>query len=110
MVRILYCAASITNLVASVNASGVSESLEIQGEEGRKSDRIAQALDYISRINNNSARSQYVGHITIFREPTSLFFAALHYTHNKDFDMDEIYKLLIDSSKTSALHLPSLGR
>jgi len=30
------------------------------------------------------------------REPSPLLFAAVHYTHSKHFDMDEIFGFLVD--------------
>lgn len=33
---------------------------------------------------------------SILREPSPILFAAIHYTMNNHFDMDEIFQLLID--------------
>ncbi|OCT48370.1 Mg2+ transporter protein CorA-like/Zinc transport protein ZntB [Cladophialophora carrionii] len=55
----------------------------------------------LKSINSNASRRQAVGRIIIVREPASSLFAALHLTMNEYFDMDSIYKILIDD------HTPS---
>ena len=51
----------------------------------------------ISELNDNPDKERKaVGRITIVREPSPLLFAALHYTMNKHFDVDELYKFLVD--------------
>lgn len=57
----------------------------------------------LSNTNADPSRQrQAVGRIVILREPSSLLFGALHLTMNEHFDMDAIYKLLIDDSPTKA--------
>ncbi|EXJ54439.1 hypothetical protein A1O7_09778 [Cladophialophora yegresii CBS 114405] len=55
----------------------------------------------LKSINSNASRKQAVGRIIIVREPASSLFAALHLTMNEYFDMDSIYRILIDD------HTPS---
>jgi hypothetical protein len=55
----------------------------------------------LKSINSNAARKQAVGRIVIVREPASSLFAALHLTMDECFDMDSIYRILIDD------HTPS---
>jgi hypothetical protein len=55
----------------------------------------------LKSINSNASRKQAVGRIIIVREPASSLFAALHLTMNAHFDMDSIYRILIDD------HTPS---
>lgn len=49
-----------------------------------------------------SKQRQAVGRIAVLREPSPLLFGALHLTMNEYFDMDAIYRLLIDDSPTKA--------
>lgn len=55
----------------------------------------------LKMVNRDSTRKQAVGRIIIVREPASSLFAALHLTMKEHFDMDSIYRILIDD------HTPS---
>ena len=55
----------------------------------------------LKSVNVDLSRKQAVGRIIIVREPASSLFAALHLTMSDDFDMDSIYRILIDD------HTPS---
>ncbi len=55
----------------------------------------------LKSINSIASRKQAVGRIVIVREPASSLFAAIHLTMNEYFDMDSIYRILIDD------HTPS---
>ncbi|KIW14746.1 hypothetical protein PV08_07530 [Exophiala spinifera] len=48
--------------------------------------------------NSDAKRHQAVGRIIIVREPPSSLFAALHLTMRDYFDMDSIYRMLIDDT------------
>ncbi|OWP04683.1 hypothetical protein B2J93_5702 [Marssonina coronariae] len=48
------------------------------------------------------AQRPVVGRITIVREPSPIILGALHLTMNKYFDMDEIFKYLVDEDKSTA--------
>ncbi|KAH8663380.1 hypothetical protein BGZ60DRAFT_66763 [Tricladium varicosporioides] len=63
-----------------------------------------QALWHLIKdINADPARlRQAVGRITILREPSPLVFAAIHLTMNKLFDMDEIFRHLVQQGTTTA--------
>ncbi|EXJ81599.1 hypothetical protein A1O1_07663 [Capronia coronata CBS 617.96] len=50
----------------------------------------------LKSINCDANRRQAVGRIIIVREPPSILFAALHLTMQEHFDMDSIYRMLID--------------
>lgn len=56
----------------------------------------------IKDINQPSRERMAVGRITIAREPSPILFGAIHLTMLKTFDMDEIYKLLVESESTAA--------
>lgn len=47
-------------------------------------------------VNADASRRQAVGRITIMREPTSLLMGALHLVMKDHFDMDSLYRMLID--------------
>ncbi|PBP25214.1 hypothetical protein BUE80_DR003680 [Diplocarpon rosae] len=48
------------------------------------------------------AQRPAVGRIFIVREPSPIILGALHLTMNKYFDMDEIFKYLVDEDKSNA--------
>lgn len=54
------------------------------------------AWEALKSTNTDSTRKQAVGRIIIVREPASSLFAALHLTMKEYFDMDSIYRILID--------------
>lgn len=60
----------------------------------------SQSLEIWERLRSTNTDSddakKAVGRLTIIREPSPLLFAALHYTMRKHFDMDEIFKFLVD--------------
>ncbi|KKY15286.1 putative mg2+ transporter zinc transport protein [Phaeomoniella chlamydospora] len=56
----------------------------------------------LSKMNHDLSKRQAVGRIAIFREPSPVLFAAIHYAMKSHFDMDEIYKLLSDESPSKA--------
>ncbi|KAK5228883.1 hypothetical protein LTR47_008298 [Exophiala xenobiotica] len=50
----------------------------------------------LKSTNSAEGRNQAVGRIIVVREPSSSLFAALHLTMAEYFDMDNIYRMLID--------------
>jgi len=64
---------------------------------GRKTSRSAELWEHIRSINGDPDEPKLaVGRLTIVREPSPLLFAALHYTHYRYFDMDEMFQFLVD--------------
>ena len=55
----------------------------------------------LKSVNVDLSRKQAVGRIIIVREPASSLFAGLHLSMKEHFDMDSIYRILIDD------HTPS---
>jgi hypothetical protein len=53
----------------------------------------------LCNVNADPSRRQAVGRIVLLREPTSLLYGALHLTMNSHFDMDSIYRMLIDDQQ-----------
>jgi hypothetical protein len=57
----------------------------------------------IKEINSDATRQrQAVGRITIAREPSPILFAALHLTMKDAFDVDELFRCLVESDASSA--------
>ncbi|OQO10770.1 hypothetical protein B0A48_04070 [Cryoendolithus antarcticus] len=62
----------------------------------------AQAIWHaIKEINQPPKERLAVGRITILREPSPMLFGAAHHTLSPHFDVDELFKHLIDVSGTS---------
>lgn len=64
-------------------------------------DCVLATWEALKSTNNDSSRKQAVGRIVVMREPKPSLFAALHLTMNEYFDMDSIYRILIDASTPS---------
>ena len=72
------------------------EYLEIEQSSGR-----AMALwEAIRTINVPPAESKAAGRITIIREPSPILFGAAHHTLSRHFDMDEVFRMLVNSNYT----------
>ena len=81
--------------------------LEIHRADEKPVSRAQAIWNNINAINADDNRSRKaVGKITIVREPSPLLFAALHYTHNAHFDMDEAFQMLVEDKSTAFAHRP----
>ncbi|KAI4161609.1 MAG: hypothetical protein LQ342_004750 [Letrouitia transgressa] len=81
--------------------------LEIRRADQKPVSRAQDIWRNIKSINADPDRQrQAVGRITIVREPSPLLFAALHYTQNSHFDVDEIFKLLVQDKTRGFPHRP----
>ncbi|KUI52730.1 hypothetical protein VP1G_00104 [Cytospora mali] len=56
----------------------------------------------IKDINSPSKERKAVGRITILRELSPMLFGAIHYTNINDFDVDELFKHLVEPESTFA--------
>lgn len=56
----------------------------------------------IREVNPVSKTRQAVGRITVVREPSPILFGATHYTMHGIFDVDELFKHLVESGSSSA--------
>ena len=56
----------------------------------------------LASTNAEQGRRQAVGKIAILREPSPLLFATAHLTMSEHFDMDEIFRLLVDDTPSKA--------
>lgn len=59
------------------------------------------AWDVLRSTNMDSDRKQAVGRIIVLREPSPLMYGALHLTMADHFDMDSIYRMLIDDHQST---------
>ncbi|KAL9609625.1 MAG: hypothetical protein Q9167_005626 [Letrouitia subvulpina] len=81
--------------------------LEIRRADQKRVSRAQDIWRNIKSINADPDRQrQAVGRITIVREPSPLLFAALHYTQNSHFDVDEMFKLLVQDKTRGFPHRP----
>ncbi|KAI9653280.1 MAG: hypothetical protein M1831_006115 [Alyxoria varia] len=73
--------------------------LQLRMPEAADTSRAMAIWNRLKGINTTSNRERSaVGRITIVREPSPILFAALHYTMNKHFDVDELFDLLVDDN------------
>lgn len=56
----------------------------------------------IKEINPSSKQRHAVGRITILREPSPILFGAIHYTMHETFDMDEMFRNLVEADSSTA--------
>jgi len=88
--------------VYDVGPDGVTELVESSGKENTMS-KAKEIWHSIKDIGVDSSNSQKaVGRITIAREPSPILFGALHLTMNDTFDMNEIFKELVQPEACSA--------
>lgn len=77
--------------------------LEIEWEHVERESSRAQAIWYaIKELNQPPKERLAVGRITIVREPSPILFGAIHYTLCKSFDMDELFRHLVNTEGSSA--------
>lgn len=70
----------------------------VENEFGR-----AMALwEAIREVNPPGKTRQAVGRITVVREPSPILFGAAHYTMHGSFDVDELFRHLVEAGNSSA--------
>ncbi len=68
-------------------------------EDSKKGGDHSQLWEVLRHTNAGKNQSQKaVGRIVVMREPTPLLCAALHYTMTPHFDMDSIFRIMIDDT------------
>ncbi|KAF2006291.1 hypothetical protein P154DRAFT_517925 [Amniculicola lignicola CBS 123094] len=88
--------------VYEIGPDGRANMMEMSGNENTMS-RAAEIWNAIKDINSDNCQAQKaVGRITIAREPSPILFGALHLTMNRTFDMDELFKHLVQIESSSA--------
>ncbi|KAL9026157.1 MAG: hypothetical protein Q9196_005132 [Gyalolechia fulgens] len=81
--------------------------LEMHRADEKPVSRAQAIWNNIKSINADDSRSRKaVGRITIVREPSPLLFAALHYTQNAHFDIDEAFRMLVEDKSVAFAHRP----
>lgn len=88
--------------VFDIGTDGAPLPVEFSGDDKAQS-KASTIWHTIKDINSDSARRQAVGRITIAREPSPVLFAAVHLTMQKYFDVDELFKYLVQSDASSAM-------
>ena len=67
-----------------------------------KLSRSLEIWNRLNSVNKDPDQPKACGKIICVREPSPLLFAALHYTMNKHFDMDELFGFLVDKDPVLA--------
>lgn len=86
--------------VYDVGPDGIAELVETSGQDNKMS-KATEIWHSIRDIGKNSSKKT-VGRITIAREPAPILFGALHLTMHNTFDMDELFKHLVQTEASSA--------
>ncbi|KIW93125.1 uncharacterized protein Z519_05730 [Cladophialophora bantiana CBS 173.52] len=73
-----------------------SDGAPLRFSRGDSDEGPLAAWEALKSTNSDKSRKQAVGRIIVVREPASSLFAALHLTMNECFDMDSIFRILID--------------
>ncbi|KAK5717292.1 hypothetical protein LTR15_009185 [Elasticomyces elasticus] len=87
--------------VFDVGPDGAPVPLDFSHME-RDSSRASAIWRAISEVNQPPKERLAVGRITIVREPSPILFGAVHHTLTKHFDVDELFRHLIDSGGSAA--------
>ncbi|KAI4683670.1 uncharacterized protein J4E88_004847 [Alternaria novae-zelandiae] len=86
--------------VYNVGTNGLPELIEVTGPENNMS--RATEIWHALRDVGKQPDQTVVGRITIAREPSPILFGALHLTLNDAFDMDELFRHLVETEASSA--------
>ncbi|KAF2119694.1 hypothetical protein BDV96DRAFT_486430 [Lophiotrema nucula] len=87
--------------VYDVGQDGATTLIESSGNENTS--RAVEAWHSIKDINaDHSKDKKAVGRITIAREPSPILFGALHLAMHNAFDMDELFRHLVQTEASSA--------
>ncbi|CAA9960814.1 hypothetical protein CFE70_004190 [Pyrenophora teres f. teres 0-1] len=86
--------------VYNVGPTGLPEPVEVTAPENNmsKATEIWHSLRDIGKQQDQAV----VGRITIAREPSPILFGALHLTLHDAFDMDELFRYLVETEASSA--------
>lgn len=88
--------------VYDVGLDGSVELIETSGSHSANTMSKATEIWHSIRNIGNSTERPTVGRITIAREPAPILFGALHLTLNDTFDMDELFRHLVQTEASSA--------
>ncbi|ETS86727.1 hypothetical protein PFICI_00555 [Pestalotiopsis fici W106-1] len=87
--------------VYDVGTDGAPLALERPEQEQLPSNAL-RIWHAIKEVNKPSNERRAVGRITVMHEPSPVLFGAIHYTMQKYFDVDELFKHLVQSEASSA--------
>lgn len=76
----------------------VENPLENENESGR----AMELWRAIQKLNPESKQRKAVGRISIIREPSPILFGAVHYVHNSNFHMEDLFDHLVSADLSSA--------
>ena len=88
--------------IFDVGNDGAPLAIQSASDSGPKSRSLAIWENLKSTNADPNRERKAVGRITVVREPSPLLFAAVHYTMNKHFDVDELFQLLVDDDPALA--------
>ncbi|CAN9168761.1 unnamed protein product [Alternaria alternata] len=86
--------------VYNVGPNGLPEQVEVAGPDNNMS--RATEIWHALRDIGKRPDEKVVGRITIAREPSPILFGALHLTMHDAFDMDELFRHLVETEASSA--------
>ncbi|CAK3776533.1 hypothetical protein AC579_8326 [Lecanosticta acicola] len=86
--------------VWDVGPDGAPLNVDVSGDTNTS--RAMSIWNCIKEINPPNRERRAVGRITIMRELSPTLFGAVHYTLNRTFDMDEIFKALMAAEASKA--------
>ncbi|KAI9725128.1 MAG: hypothetical protein M1828_003470 [Chrysothrix sp. TS-e1954] len=85
--------------IFDVGPDGAPLAIKTASDASLDSSRSLSIWNRIKSTNADPRRErQACGRITIVREPSPLLYAALHYTHEKHFDVEEMFHFMWDAA------------
>lgn len=87
--------------VFDIGQDGIPTQIATSSDGDHTVTKAQQVWHAIKDINHGTKDNYAVGRITVAREPSAVLFGAMHLTCNKMFDMDELYRQLIDFEASS---------
>lgn len=74
--------------------------LLVEAKNEHVTNRPTALWQTIKSVNSDSRQRKAVGRISIVREPAPVLFGALHYAMQRHFDVDELFKHLVEAQST----------
>lgn len=87
--------------VYDVGLDGIAKSVESSGTQNGMS-KATEIWHSIRNIGGQHPEKKIVGRITVAREPAPILFGALHLTMHETFDVDELFRHLVETKASSA--------
>lgn len=86
--------------VFDVGADGAPIQVEVPDSE--KPSTAMAIWNTLREVNRPTKFRRAVGRISIISEPSPILFGAIHFTHHKSFDVDQLFDNLVDTGESSA--------